>query len=114
MKRGPTLVMTVAVALLSSHAALSADKMDNMPGMDKTKSSAMPAANPAVGVVKQVDAAAGKVTIAHEAIKTLGWPAMTMSFSVKDKMLFDKLAVGKKVNFEVAKQGDDYVVTAVK
>ena len=41
----------------------------------------------AVGVVKQLDVTAGTVTIAHQAIAGLGWPAMTMSFSVKDKGL---------------------------
>jgi Cu(I)/Ag(I) efflux system protein CusF len=68
----------------------------------------------AVGVVKQIDVTAGKVTIAHEAIAGLNWPAMTMSFSVKDKALFDKLAVDRKVRFTVAKQGAAYVVTSVR
>jgi Cu(I)/Ag(I) efflux system protein CusF len=68
----------------------------------------------AVGVVKQIDVTAGKVTIAHQAIAGLNWPAMTMSFSVKDKSLFDKLAVDRKVEFTVAKQGAAYVVTSVR
>jgi Cu(I)/Ag(I) efflux system periplasmic protein CusF len=68
----------------------------------------------AVGVVKRVDVTAGTVTIAHEAIAGLNWPAMTMSFSVKDKALFDKLAVDRRVQFTVAKQGAAYVVTSVR
>ncbi len=67
----------------------------------------------AVGVVKEADPAAGKVTIAHEAIAGLGWPAMTMTFTVKDRALFEKLAVDRKVEFAVAKQGAAYVVTRV-
>jgi copper binding protein CusF len=39
---------------------------------------------------------------------------MTMTFMVKDKMLFDKLTADRKVEFQLAKQGADYVVTAVK
>lgn len=65
-------------------------------------------------VVKNVDAASGKVTLAHEPVKSLNWPAMTMGFAVKDKMLLDKLAVGKKVHVEFVQQGSDYVVTAVR
>jgi Cu(I)/Ag(I) efflux system protein CusF len=65
-------------------------------------------------VVKAVDRAGGKVTLAHEPVKSLNWPAMTMKFSVKDKALFDKLAVGKKVEIEFVQQGSDYVVTGVK
>ena len=44
----------------------------------------------------------------------MNWPAMTMGFQVKDKMLFDKLAVGKKVDFEFVHGTKGYVVTAVK
>jgi Cu(I)/Ag(I) efflux system protein CusF len=38
----------------------------------------------AVGTVKKVDQAAGRVTLAHEPIPSLKWPAMTMGFGVKD------------------------------
>ena len=44
----------------------------------------------------------------------VNWPPMTMGFTVKDKMLLDKLTVDKKVNVEFKKEGSDYVVTAVK
>jgi Cu(I)/Ag(I) efflux system protein CusF len=37
-----------------------------------------------------------------------------MRFAVKDKMLFEKLAADKKVDFEFSQQGSEYVVTAVK
>jgi Cu(I)/Ag(I) efflux system protein CusF len=65
-------------------------------------------------VVKAVDAANGKVTLAHEPVKSLNWPAMTMGFSVKDKALFDNLPVDKKVEVEFIQQGSDYVVIGVK
>jgi Cu(I)/Ag(I) efflux system protein CusF len=67
-----------------------------------------------MAVVKEVDPGKGKVTLAHDPVKSLNWPAMTMGFAVKDKALFDKLAVGQKVNVEFTQQGSDYVVTAVK
>ena len=65
-------------------------------------------------VVKSVDPANGKVTLSHDQVKTLNWPAMTMTFGVKDKSLLDKLAVGKKVDVEFTQQGSNYVVSAVK
>jgi Cu(I)/Ag(I) efflux system periplasmic protein CusF len=68
----------------------------------------------AVGVVKNAEPDKGTVTLAHEPVKSLNWPAMTMSFAVKDKKLFDKLAPNKKVEVELVQQGSDYVVTAVK
>jgi len=89
---------------------------DMMSDKDKTSHAkdAKAMTHKALAVVKAVDIDNGKVTLAHEPIKSLQWPAMTMGFAVKDKMLFDKLAVGKKVNVEIIKQDADYVVTAVK
>jgi Cu(I)/Ag(I) efflux system protein CusF len=65
-------------------------------------------------VVKAIDVANGKVTLAHGAIASLNWPPMTMGFAVKDKQLFDKLVVGRTVNVELVKEGPGYVVTAVR
>ena len=39
---------------------------------------------------------------------------MTMTFAVKDKTLFDKLAVGKKAELKFSQDGKGYVVTSVK
>jgi Cu(I)/Ag(I) efflux system periplasmic protein CusF len=72
------------------------------------------AAHQATGVVKKVDPKAGTVTLAHDPVKSLKWPAMTMGFTVKDKALLDKLQPGKKVEFEFLQQGKDYVITGVK
>ena len=68
----------------------------------------------ATGVVRAFDAAHGVVTIAHDPIASLRWPAMTMDFIVKDEQLFDRLAVGRKVEVEFVRQAAGYVVTAVK
>jgi Cu(I)/Ag(I) efflux system protein CusF len=68
----------------------------------------------ATGTVKKVDAAAGRVTLAHGPVASLKWPAMTMGFAVKDKALFGKLVPEKKIEFEFVQQGRDYVVTSVK
>jgi Cu(I)/Ag(I) efflux system protein CusF len=65
-------------------------------------------------VVKAVDLANSKVTLAHGQVKTLNWPPMTMAFTVKDKRFFDKLVVGNTVNVELVKEGSGFVVTAVK
>lgn len=100
----------------------------DMKGMDAEKCRAMMAAHgsppaskdakivthKAIAVVQKIDRANGMVTLAHDAVQSLNWPAMTMGFSVKQKSLFDKLTVGRKVNVEFVQQGNEYVVTAVK
>ena len=67
----------------------------------------------ATGSVKSVDKTAGKVTIAHEAIADLKWPAMTMRFGVSDKKLLDELTAGRKIEFRFVQRGKDYVLTAL-
>lgn len=66
------------------------------------------------GTVKKVDPAAGTVTLEHGPIKSLDWPAMTMSFGVRDKALLGKLSKDKKIDFEFVKSGSGYVVTSVR
>lgn len=39
--------------------------------------------------------------LAHEAIKSLGWPGMTMSFGVEKASLLDGLKEGDAVQFEL-------------
>lgn len=68
----------------------------------------------AVGVVKKMDRQAGTVMLAHEPVKSLKWPAMTMAFQVPDKAMLDKLAEGRKVEFEFEQRGKDHVITSVK
>ena len=107
-----SLVLVLSVAVPAGSHAQSGGTKD----MDTASKpiAGTQAAHTATGVVKKVDAKSGAVTLAHDPIKSLNWPAMTMGFTVKDKALLDKLAVDKKVEFEFVQQGKDYVVTAVK
>jgi Cu(I)/Ag(I) efflux system periplasmic protein CusF len=104
----------VLLLLIAASAVLHSQSLWAQPPPPSAPAAASASGYDAVGVVKQLDVTAGTVTIAHEAIAGLGWPAMTMSFSIKDKTLFDKLAVDRKVQFTVAKQGAAYVVTSVR
>ncbi len=115
------LTFMLAIAC-GTHAApppagvVAQQNMGDMKGMDMTKKPAASSEqkHKGVGTVKQVDPKAGIVTLAHEPVKSMNWPSMTMGFKVKDKMLFDKLAQGKKVEFEFVQEGQDYIVTSVK
>lgn len=115
-----TILASVLATLMVAGSAFAQQKMDGMQGMDMKNmdmgkpSAAATTTHKTVGVVKAMDPAAGTVTFAHEAVKSLNWSAMTMNFHIKGKMLFDKLADGKKVEFEFVKDGKDYVVTGVK
>ena len=71
-------------------------------------------AHKGTGVVKSLDAAKGTVMLAHDPIPSLRWPAMTMKFTARDKKLLDKLAPGRKVEFEFVVEGKDYILTRLK
>jgi Cu(I)/Ag(I) efflux system membrane fusion protein len=80
------------------NSAVSAmDDMGNMKMPDKT-SEKLPVGH---GKLMEIDAKSGKVTLEHEPIPELGWPAMTMGFSVKDTKSLAKLKAGDKVQFEL-------------
>ena len=65
------------------------------------------------GVVKALDPSGKRVTIAHQPVEALGWPAMTMTFSVKDRKLIKKLHPEEKIKFEFVKHGSGYLITGV-
>lgn len=106
----------LVAALLSSAAAVMAQptSMEGMKGMSMGKPEGSQSVHRARGKVVKIDTKAGVVTLAHEPIKSLNWPAMTMGFRVKDKMLLDKLTVGKVVNFELVQANQGYVIISVK
>ncbi len=68
----------------------------------------------ATGKITKVDASTGAVTIAHEQIESLKWPAMTMAFKVKDKSVLEKAKPGAKIDFSFISSGKDYVITDIK
>ena len=83
-------------------------------GHDATAQAAVADSHHGSGVVKSVDTAKGTVTIAHGAIQTLKWPAMTMSFKAADKKVLETLRPGQKIDFEFVQEGKAYIVTRVK
>ena len=111
-----SLLATAALAqkpMSMESMAMDKKSMDTM-SMGKKPEANTQGAHKATATVKKLDEKEGLVTLAHGPVASLNWPAMTMSFKVKDKSLLPKLAEGTKVDVEFSKQGDDYVVTSVK
>ena len=87
-------------------------------GMRKAEgaSAAKPAAvgHHAVGVLNAVDAAAGTVTISHEPVVSLKWPAMKMDFVLGNPSLVAGIKPGAAVAFEFVERGQgEWVVTSL-
>jgi Cu(I)/Ag(I) efflux system protein CusF len=113
------LVVLSAILCLSV-AMIPLSRAQGMGGMDMSQDKKEPdkksesKTHKGVGTVKKVDPAGGKVTIAHGPIPTMKWPAMTMTFTVKDKALLGRFSQDKRVDFEFVQQGGDYVITSAK
>lgn len=67
------------------------------------------------GIVKDIDLTNKKVTISHEAIPEIGWPAMTMRFTfMQADASITALKVGSHVNFSFVQQGNLSVLKSIK
>ncbi|KRB52447.1 copper-binding protein [Phenylobacterium sp. Root700] len=94
---------TIILALAAALTVTSAAAAQHAGHADHSGQAAAPAAGTVegVGVVKKIDAKTGSVTIAHDPIKALNWPAMVMPFKVADKALIGQMKVGAKIRFQL-------------
>lgn len=103
-----TMLLLAAIPMASAQAMKDMD-MKNMP-----MKSDPARAHKATGVVKSVDVKNGAVTLAHDPVASMKWPAMTMAFKADDPQLVQGLTAGQKVEFEFTQRGKDYVLTSIK
>ena len=66
------------------------------------------------GVIKKLDLAAGKVTIAHGEIVNLKMPPMTMSFKARDPAMLKPWKEGDKVRFRSAEVKGTLTVISIE
>jgi Cu/Ag efflux protein CusF len=54
----------------------------------------------------------GSVSIAHEPIPALKWPAMTMDFALANRSLVAGIPPGSTISFEIVERGEgEWVIT---
>lgn len=83
-------------------------------GADRASSSPAADAKTAdgAGVITAVDPAAATMTINHEAIRSIGWPAMTMKFKASPAALREAV-VGDRIQFDLTVRDGAGEVTAI-
>jgi len=84
-----------------------------------TPATAQPAASAAAtamadGEVRKLDKEAGKITLRHGPLVTLGMGAMTMVFRVSDPAMLDQVKEGDKVRFVADKVNGQFTVTKME
>ncbi len=73
-----------------------------------------PAMHQGVGSIEAVDFAHATITLAHEPIASLNWPAMLMDFRVADPALLRSLKPGQAVAFEMTEESaGEYVIVHI-
>ena len=114
-------VVTSGQFLIDSEASLKASiaRMTDpgMQKMDMKMTSATDAAAMKImarGVIQKVMPADNKVNMTHEPIPELGWPDMTMDFDVKADIALDKFKPEDKVEFELEKGDNGYVIKNIR
>jgi membrane fusion protein, copper/silver efflux system len=65
------------------------------------------------GVILAIKTDENTVNLQHEPIEDLGWPAMTMDFSVMPDVDLSKLSVNESVMFQLEKHGDSYMIISI-
>jgi Cu(I)/Ag(I) efflux system periplasmic protein CusF len=91
------LAAALALSVIASSAAFAQDEMVK-------------------GVVKKIDAGAGKITLTSGPIKSLDMDEdnMTMVFRVKDPAMLKQVKVGDKVQFEAGLVDGQIAVTSLQ
>ncbi len=105
-------VVTAANFLIDAESNLKAA----LGGMQKAEA-AKPASvgHQAVGKLNSIDAAAGTVSVSHEPVASLKWPAMKMDFVLANPALVNGVKPGTAIDFEfVERQPGEWVITSLK
>ena len=69
----------------------------------------------AKGTITQIDASKNQVTVEHEAVASLDWPAMTMTFEVRDATQLQALEQGDSISFDFEQAGENrYVISRIE
>jgi Cu/Ag efflux protein CusF len=100
--------LTPAFAQHASHSAAGAD------AHAAASAQAAGEARMTEGEIRKVDKEAGKMTIKHGELKSLGMPAMTMVFRAKEPAMLDQVKMGDKISFVADKIGGQLTVTQVQ
>lgn len=103
--------------LIDSEASLSGvlARMNTVPAAAADANAQAPAQSKAIEAFGVVEKVAGQeLTLSHEPIPALDWPAMTMPFSVASDVALTSLKSGQRIRFWLEKQGEDLVITRLE
>ncbi|MBI5919278.1 MAG: copper-binding protein [Nitrosomonadales bacterium] len=105
--------ISLAIALASMIGLTQAAPHEHDMAQHQTMSQAA-AIHEGIGVLKAINMKERKVQLAHEAIPSLGWPGMTMWFTLQAP-LPDGIQVGDSVRFELGRtEAKKWVISKIE
>lgn len=109
-------VVTSGQFLIDSEASLKASLKRMTSSMDKTapESTTTSSTVTGTGVLHELEPEANRVNMSHDPIPAIDWPAMTMPFKVKPDVDLEAFSPDDKVEFELEKVDDGYVIKAMR
>lgn len=116
--KGKLIALVSSAALAATAAACSqetaAPAKEDMGSMEMNEPAVAAGPIRSTGIVTAVDAAAGTISLDHESIQAINWPAMSMQFRAEDPAILQGIAVGNHVTFELKSATETGVVTMVQ
>ena len=115
MKAPSTSAILIAVSALSlSGCGEPASTNEGaMPDMPTVASFGAGGEHVALGTVNSIDIESGTINISHDAVESVGWPAMTMLFRLADPDLAARAEPGQRIEFRFTTD-DGGTVTAIE
>ncbi|HSH80114.1 MAG TPA: copper-binding protein [Herpetosiphonaceae bacterium] len=106
------IIKASAIAALGACGAEEANKNGAAGKMEEVPATAAAGeTHSGTGTVTNISGNA--VTISHEEIRSIGWPAMTMAFTANDAALLKDIEAGDRVSFAFSKAGSAFTLTSI-
>jgi Cu/Ag efflux protein CusF len=107
-----SVLIAAAVVFVSTTGAFAQMSHDGNHGGEPMTASPMVEG---VGTINGVDMDKRTVNVSHEPIGALGWPSMTMDFTVAEGVDMSALAKGEAIAFSLSRGSDGiYMIDALK
>lgn len=112
MCKALAILVSAATVAIAPVPAFAHHNTSHSIAMRSAREQAAPcAAHEGEGVITAISGNA--VTLRHEPIQSLSWPAMTMTFEVQSGALLEGLAVGDHVRFRLQESGSAHVIDQI-
>jgi Cu/Ag efflux protein CusF len=113
------LIAAAALALTAAGcaqepAATAAEETNTMAMSEQPAPAATSGPIRSTGTVTAVDASAGTISLDHEPIPAISWPAMSMQFRAEDPAILQGIAAGDHVTFELKSASETSTIIMVE